>query len=254
MEEKKDIYYVYVTTNLINGKQYIGDHMLKQHRNDYYIGSGHLIKKAIKKYGDINFFKEILEWYDNRSDAFYAQEKYIKEFNTLQPSGYNLSPVGGTGVPNWCSEETRKKIGDASRGRKQSLETIEKRVKTTRNGYWSIKRYASEETKKKLSDSHKGPRPWRVGKKLPPHTEEYKIARRNFRHSDDAKRKIGIAFSKPVLQFDLDGNFIKEYPSAISASIEIGISQRCICAAANPTDRQKTAKGFIWKYKNKNNE
>ena len=40
-----------------------------------------------------------------------------------------------------------------------------------------------------------------------------------------------------------------EFGSGIEAARSMGCSQGSICAAANPNSRQKTAKGFIWKYK-----
>ena len=51
-------YYVYLTTNLINGKKYIGQYYGEV--DDNYIGSGSTLKKAINKYGKGNFKKEIL--------------------------------------------------------------------------------------------------------------------------------------------------------------------------------------------------
>ena len=47
---------IYCTTNLINGKKYIGS---DTNNNPYYLGSGVSIIKAIKKYGRNNFKKEI---------------------------------------------------------------------------------------------------------------------------------------------------------------------------------------------------
>ena len=34
------IHYVYVTTNLITGEKYIGDHTINPQEKNYYIGSG----------------------------------------------------------------------------------------------------------------------------------------------------------------------------------------------------------------------
>lgn len=43
------MYYIYRTTNLINGKTYIGQHNTKDIMNDQYKGSGKLIKKAFSE-------------------------------------------------------------------------------------------------------------------------------------------------------------------------------------------------------------
>jgi hypothetical protein len=111
MENK--IHYVYLTTNLVNGKQYVGDHTIN---GRYYLGSGSILNSAIKKYGKDNFFKEILEWFDTRKEASLAQEKYIKQFNTLAPNGYNINPNGG--IPGTNTPESIEKMRQKLLGRK----------------------------------------------------------------------------------------------------------------------------------------
>jgi len=71
----KTFNYVYITTNLINGKQYIGDHSTNN-LNDRYLGSGLVLKRSIKKYGKENFERKTLEFFDTKEEAFDAQEKY----------------------------------------------------------------------------------------------------------------------------------------------------------------------------------
>lgn len=56
--------YIYKTTNLVNGKQYIGKHKATKFEPDKYIGSGTLLLRAIKKYGKHNFSCELLECCD----------------------------------------------------------------------------------------------------------------------------------------------------------------------------------------------
>lgn len=56
--------------------------------------------------------------------------------------------------------------------------------------------------------------------------------------------------SKPVLQFDRDGNFIREWPSASKVEEETGIYQQNISRCCLGRYGFKTAGGFVWRYKN----
>ena len=60
---EKDMYgFVYITTNHINGKKYIGQKRYdKANKWKSYLGSGIHLKRAINKYGSENFSKEIIE-------------------------------------------------------------------------------------------------------------------------------------------------------------------------------------------------
>ena len=89
-------YTIYETTNLINGKTYIGKHATND-PNDGYLGSGKLITRAIRKYGEECFYKHILFVFDNESDMN-AKEKEIvtNEFCDLT-TNYNMCPGGQGG-------------------------------------------------------------------------------------------------------------------------------------------------------------
>jgi hypothetical protein len=58
--------YIYKTTNLINGKIYIGRHKATQFEPHKYIGSGAILKSAIEKYGFENFKCELLDIADDK--------------------------------------------------------------------------------------------------------------------------------------------------------------------------------------------
>lgn len=55
--------------------------------------------------------------------------------------------------------------------------------------------------------------------------------------------------SRPVLQFDLEGNFINEWKCISEAARAIGCSPSSISSCASTHIRNKTCKGYIWKYK-----
>ena len=54
--------------------------------------------------------------------------------------------------------------------------------------------------------------------------------------------------SKPIFQFDKNGNFISEYPSMIEAARKTGINRQNICKVCK--GKYKSAGGYVWKYKN----
>lgn len=56
--------------------------------------------------------------------------------------------------------------------------------------------------------------------------------------------------SKPILQFDKNGNFINEYPSASDAARKTGIDGGHIGDVCKGKVNYNTAGGYIWKYKN----
>jgi len=55
------------------------------------------------------------------------------------------------------------------------------------------------------------------------------------------------ASSKVVLQYDLDGNFIKEWKSVVNAASQLKVFSSNISACA--LGIAKTSNGFIWRYK-----
>jgi group I intron endonuclease len=90
---------------------------------------------------------------------------------------------------------------------------------------------ASLETKQKMSQSKKGHSMY---------NDEWK------QKMKETTWKSGTS-SKPILQFDLDGNFIKEYVSSAEAKKELKTKSVSINNAL--TGICKTAHGYKWKYK-----
>ena len=115
----KKYYILYETSNLINGKKYIGVHSTNN-LNDGYLGSGKLLLKAIKKYGIFNFSRKIISFFANKNDMYKTEEEYVNKEFVERTDTYNLMEGGlggnGEGEKNTFygkrhSEETKKRIG-----------------------------------------------------------------------------------------------------------------------------------------------
>lgn len=131
---------IYKTTNLINGKFYVGK---DKKNNPKYLGSGELILKAIKKYGKLNFKKEILEVCNDVKELAEKERFWIEKLDARNKKiAYNIGE-GGDGGDNFSGhpklKTIKKKISDTSIGR-----TPWNKGKT---------KIYSDETIKKMSDT-----------------------------------------------------------------------------------------------------
>jgi len=207
---------IYITTNLINNRKYIGKQWDESKKN--YYGSGKALKLALKKYGVENFKKEILEESIQDTKLLSEREKYFIRINKANTSidYYNIAEGGNGG-----------------RTRINQVWTLESREKARLS---AIERNKNPEYLKKLSLIHKGKTvSLKIRKKL-------SIAHQN---------QDNLNLAKSVIQYDLEGTLIKEYISISQACRDLGHNPnkggqitRC-CRNFN-----YTGLGFKWKYKN----
>lgn len=110
------IHVVYKTINKINQRYYIGKHSFTRIA-DGYIGSGVLLKKAIKKYGKENFYCQHLKYFSNEQDAYDYEKQLITDEVLFDSKNYNVR-VGGSGYSaNEVTKETRQKQSNAQKKR-----------------------------------------------------------------------------------------------------------------------------------------
>lgn len=256
---------IYKITNP-KGKIYIGQSINIEKRIESYkkLSGGKNQRKlynSLLKYSPKNHFFEIIELCDRK--LLNKRERYWQDFYDTLKTGLNLLLTDDSLNPQVFSEESKKKI-------KQSLKTyfesLSKEEKSIIYGKSSRKRIgqpanrknyvASEITRKKISESN-------MGRKVKEETKE-KIRQKMLNRVVTWGNKISQSLSgkpnlknknkgnKIIMQYNLNGDFVKEWASITLAAKTLNITfnsiSNCLCGYC------KTAHKFIWKYKNITND
>jgi group I intron endonuclease len=184
---------IYKTTNLVNGKIYIGQ---DKNNNLSYLGSGKILHLAFRKYGLENFNKEILEVCESIEELNEREKYWISFYDSTNRSiGYNIS-LGGNGGDTLSKHPNKEEIG--------------KRIGESNKKLWEDEAYKTnmseirknqitEETREKLSKLSNGEN---NGMHRKSHKVEAKDkmseARKNWWNdlSDDERKKIGKKISE----------------------------------------------------------
>ena len=150
---------IYKTTNLINGKIYIGK---DTKNNPTYLGSGKILCQSIKKYGVDNFRKDVIEECTTKEMLDEREKYWIGLYNSTERSiGYNIA-LGGEGGDTISNHPDKDRISkkhsewmkenNPFRG-KTHTDEVKQRISEAN------KKPKSEETKRKLSEANKGKKP-----------------------------------------------------------------------------------------------
>lgn len=193
---------VYKITHIASGKSYIGiskDIYRRWVQHKSWVNTKarrSAIYAAMQKYGIDAFSWQIIEECC-KDDLERREQHWIAVFDTFR-NGYNLT-AGGE-YNKQISDETRQRLSDSHKGRKQPQEVIEKRIKRGEDHYAYGKR-RDLETRKKISQSLTGLKQSEetkakrakamTGKKMPSEgIEKSRIARTGMKFSEQAKKNI----------------------------------------------------------------
>jgi hypothetical protein len=113
---------IYKTTNKVTGRIYVGK---EKNNNPEYIGSGIILKQAIKKYGRENFSKDILQICKDKKEWLQAEKDWIKKLNSRDRLiGYNIALGGDGGKTTEIPWNKGKKLPPLSEEAKKHLSFV----------------------------------------------------------------------------------------------------------------------------------
>lgn len=224
-------------------------------RNDtnqiFYVGKGKDIKRAFSKFGRNQYWKNITNKYGYTVEIIYdnltnekaceIEKQLINEFGRVDlATGILVNMTdGGEGLTN-PNEEHRQKISNSNLGKKVSDFCKQVASKTHKN------KIVSQQTRLKMSNARKGKSSWSKGKKM---TDDFKkklsISHLGNKLTKETITKRTEKINKPIIQLDLENNFVKEWKSIKEAKETTGISTIVHCL----TGRIKKAGGYRWIYK-----
>lgn len=257
-------YELYLITNNITGKRYVGQTLseigylnrFKQHCGDAFTEwdvkkSRSILHASIRKYGvDAFSVKRLLKEIPEDKIDFY-ERLWIYKLNTFYKNGmgYNMT-LGGQGVHGYKhSDETKKRLSDILKGRSISDETIQKRKETSEKNHSMERRSKNPSWRKNVKEAAKK------------RSEIYPNPFKGRTHTQEVKNIISEKNSKPVAMLDKEsGEVIQVFPSLAKASeyvIEIGRTTNKnafarISKICNGID--KSAYGYGWNFVEKCND
>jgi len=183
-----------------------------------------------------NNLKPKLEVLEECTDDWIKCEQYwIEQFKHW---GFDLLNItkGGEGFGHKHSEESRRKMSLAQKGLSKNFseKTLEEKRKLFKSNANPMK---NPLYKQKVIDARKGNNSWVTDSMK----ENLKI-----RIQESVKNNTQCG-NKAILQYDLDGNFIKEWVSITQINKKLGFCRKVLIDVCK--ERKISACGFVWKYK-----
>ena len=109
--------FIYITTNLVNGKKYLGQRKYSKGWESH-LGSGVAFKKALKKYGKENFKREIIIEAETAEELNQFEKELSIKYDVVNADNwYNLCYGGGAITGYVFSEESKRKMSEKAKGR-----------------------------------------------------------------------------------------------------------------------------------------
>lgn len=170
-------YLIYKITNTVNNKFYVGKHKTKN-KDDGYMGSGTILKRAIEKYGIEKFTKEIIYEFSLEEEMNNMEREIVDEDFVNREDTYNIM-IGGNGGFDFINKHNLNNVAN------NHITAKEKRLELLKDDE-EFKRFFCEAVRKGMTEEAKE----QISKSLKETWEKIGSPWAGRNHSDETKRKI----------------------------------------------------------------
>lgn len=206
---------VYLITNLLNGKRYVGQHVGRDlekywRRNVWLAKAGYQGKRAlyraIRKYGTDNFKIETLVIVGTKADMDRYEIGLIERWDTTSPvKGYNITAGGRGSLGVKMSDETRAKMSKSREGKAMSDENRSLLKERNKGNKYALGRKMTQDNFDKLMSVHLG------AKRSDEARRKMSEAQTGKKHSEETKQRMREARQRYL---ETQANSLKEETNA----------------------------------------
>jgi len=177
-------------------------------------------------------FERRLNYYKNGNCKF-----QLKLYNSIFAYGYNNHKTEIV----WEGDVSIRFLKEREFGLLYNVLDLELGLNSILPKYGELKEIRSKDMTEKISLSN-------IGKSLSIESRNrVSVNNARVKPSKETLLKCKEASQRAILQYDTNGDFIKEYPSTVDAANENGLKRTAIKNAVNGIS--KTCAGYVWKFK-----
>lgn len=239
--------FIYITTNLVNGKRYLGQRRFTKGWQKY-LGSGKVFKDALKKHGKENFHRDIIYICYSEEELNETEYQISVFLNVVESDNWYNLVYGGGSTRGWKHSTTSKEKMSKSKSGKYRGEN---------NPMYGKNPFANKTEKEMLTINEKKSKAL-SGKNNPMYGIHLNGELNPFyhkHHTEETKNKLSQKAKKqtqgyknpratPVYCIELNRIFW----GAMEVEIVYGLSHQSIAHCCNEYRGCKTVGGYTWKY------
>lgn len=248
--------FIYITTNMVNGKRYIGQKRLSSIGIPWqdYIGSGKLILKAKEKYGADAFYKDIIDIATNQGELNKKEVFWIQKYDAVRDNNFYNLDCGGY-LSGYADYDDEAKEIDSER-----RSVAQKMYYESHKGNWVSAKLKEDEILDIIQHLLNYETTEQI-QRLYPHVCRGAIVdirrHKNWKYLTDgiefpsSQTMTKIYRSVPVLRYDLFGNYIDRFNSITAGCNHVNGKSSAYLETTMKV-KYRTAYGYIWVFEDDN--